>query len=57
MGLHGISAGSIALILIIVVLLFGTKRLRNIGEDVGKALRGLRKGLRDGQEDDHNKQA
>lgn len=33
------------IILLIVVLLFGTKRLRTIGEDLGAALRSFRKGL------------
>lgn len=52
MGLHGMSIGSILIILLIVVLLFGTKRLRNIGTDLGSALRGFRKGLNEGAEPD-----
>lgn len=47
MGFGGISPGSLILILIICVLLFGTKKLRGIGEDLGKAVRDFRKGLRD----------
>jgi len=47
MGLRGISIGSILLILLIVFLIFGTKRLRNIGEDVGVALKGFRKGMKE----------
>lgn len=47
MGLRGMSFGSLILILMIVVLLFGTKRLSSIGEDFGKALKGLRKGLKE----------
>ncbi|MDQ2993823.1 MAG: twin-arginine translocase TatA/TatE family subunit [Pseudomonadota bacterium] len=47
MGLRGTSLGSLLLILVIVVLLFGTKRLSSIGEDFGKALKGLRKGLKE----------
>jgi len=46
----GISFGSLLLILIIAMLLFGTKRLRNIGEDLGAAVKSFRKGL---QEDDN----
>jgi sec-independent protein translocase protein TatA len=38
MGFHGFSLGSLILILVIVVLLFGTKRLRTMGEDLGAAL-------------------
>jgi sec-independent protein translocase protein TatA len=52
MGMHGVSFSSLLLIFLIVVVLFGTKRLRNIGEDVGAALRGLRKGIK---EDDQQK--
>jgi sec-independent protein translocase protein TatA len=35
-------------VLLIVVLVFGTKKLRNIGEDLGGAVKGFRDGLRDG---------
>ena len=48
MGFGGISPGSLILIFLIVLILFGTKRLRNIGEDLGHALKSFRKGL-DGQ--------
>jgi sec-independent protein translocase protein TatA len=37
MGLGGISFWQLAIILAIVVLLFGTKKLRNIGSDLGGA--------------------
>ena len=47
MGFKGISIGSLVLILAIVLLLFGTKRLRSIGEDIGAALRSFRKGVKD----------
>lgn len=36
------------IVLVIVALVFGTKRLRNIGEDVGSAIKGFRKGMQDG---------
>lgn len=48
----GISLGSVILILLIVVLLFGTKRLRNMGEDLGAAVKSFRKGM---QDEEHNK--
>jgi sec-independent protein translocase protein TatA len=35
------------IILMIVLLLFGTKKLRNIGTDLGGAIRGFRKAMRD----------
>ena len=33
------------IVLLVVVLIFGTKKLRNIGEDVGSAVKSFRKGL------------
>lgn len=39
-------------VLVIVALVFGTKRLRNIGEDVGSAIKGFRKGMNEGEEKD-----
>jgi len=47
MGLSGISPLSLLLILAIVIVLFGTKRLRHIAEDLGKAMRSFREGLND----------
>lgn len=44
--LSGISPWSLLLILLIVVLLFGTKKLGNLGSDLGKAIRGFRSGLK-----------
>lgn len=47
MGIGGISLGSLLLVFFIVLLLFGTKKLRNIGEDLGHALKSFRKGMQD----------
>jgi len=47
MMLGGVSIGSLLLIFLIVVLLFGTKKLRDIGEDLGHAVRSFRKGLQE----------
>lgn len=52
MGIGGISPGSLLLILLIVVLLFGTKKLRTLGEDFGKALQGFKKGLSESDKPD-----
>ncbi len=38
------------ILLAIVLLIFGTKRLRNIGEDLGGAVKGFKKGMQE-QED------
>ena len=40
------------IVLLVVVLLFGTKKLRNVGGDLGSAIKSFRKGL---QEDDPGK--
>ena len=41
----GLSLWHWLIVLVIVVLVFGTKRLKNVGEDLGEAMRGFRKGL------------
>ncbi len=43
----GISPVQIGIILLIVVLIFGTKKLKNIGGDLGEAVRGFKKGIKD----------
>lgn len=43
----GISLWQLLILLLIVVLVFGTKRLRNLGSDLGSAVRGFRKGMED----------
>ncbi|MCG3201886.1 MAG: Sec-independent protein translocase protein TatA [Gammaproteobacteria bacterium] len=39
------------LILAIVVLLFGTRKIKSLGGDLGSAIKGFRSALRDGEED------
>jgi sec-independent protein translocase protein TatA len=39
-------------VLLIVVLVFGTKKLRNIGSDLGGAVKGFKDGMRDGSAKD-----
>lgn len=36
------------IVLVIVMLVFGTKKLRNIGEDLGGAVKGFKDGVREG---------
>ena len=38
------------IVLVIVMLIFGTKKLRNIGTDLGGAVRGFKDGMREGTE-------
>ena len=42
MGLGGISIWQLLIVLLIVVMLFGTSRLRNIGGDLGSAIKSFR---------------
>ena len=49
MGVQGISFGSLLLIALIVVMVFGTKKVRTLGEDLGEVIKGLRKSM-DGQD-------
>jgi sec-independent protein translocase protein TatA len=45
MGFGGISIWQLAIVLLIVVLIFGTKRLKSIGSDLGGAVKGFKKAL------------
>ena len=45
----GISIWQLAIILLIVIMLFGTKRLRGLGNDVGSAISGFRKAVNEGE--------
>jgi sec-independent protein translocase protein TatA len=47
MGITGISVWQLLIILLIIVLLFGTKRLRDVGGDMGAFIKSFRKGLKD----------
>lgn len=51
MGFGGISVWQLLILLVIVILLFGTKRLRNLGGDLGSALRGFRKGMSEDEDE------
>jgi len=44
----GISIWQLVIVLLIVVMLFGTKRLRGLGSDLGGAISGFRKSMSDG---------
>ncbi|GAB5414009.1 MAG: Sec-independent protein translocase subunit TatA [Congregibacter sp.] len=49
MGLGGISIWQLLIILAIVVMLFGTKRLRTLGSDLGSAVKGFKNSMQDDQ--------
>ena len=50
----GISLGKLLVIAVVIALLFGTKRLRTLGDDLGFALRGFRKSLQGEEQDETN---
>jgi sec-independent protein translocase protein TatA len=47
-----LSLPHILVVLVIVLLLFGGNRLRNLGSDLGGAIKGFKKSMRDGEEKD-----
>lgn len=47
MGIGGISVWQLLIVLAIVIMLFGTKRLRTLGSDLGSAVKGFRKSMTD----------
>ena len=46
----GISIWQLLIILVIIMLLFGTKKLRNMGGDLGSAIKGFKDSMKDGEE-------
>lgn len=51
----GISIWQLLIVLAIIVLLFGTKKLRNIGSDLGGAVKGFKDSMRDGEQEQEQK--
>ena len=47
MGFGGISIWQLLIILVIVVMIFGTKKLRNMGGDLGTAVKGFKKSVKE----------
>ena len=46
----GLSTTHLIIFLVIIVVIFGTKKLRNIGSDLGGAVKGFKDGMKDGGE-------
>ncbi len=60
MGIGGISIWQLLIILAIVIMIFGTKKLKSLGTDLGSAVKGFRASVTDKSEDkdgDENAQA
>jgi len=47
----GLSIWHWLIVLLVVVLIFGTKKLRNIGQDLGGAVRGFKEGMKTSETD------
>ncbi|TAM83755.1 MAG: Sec-independent protein translocase subunit TatA [Candidimonas sp.] len=48
----GLSIWHWLIVLVIVALIFGTKKLRGFGEDLGSAVKGFKKGMREAEQED-----
>ncbi len=44
----GISIWQLLIVLVLVILIFGTKKLKNIGNDLGSAVKGFKNAMSDG---------
>lgn len=51
----GISIWQLLIVLAIIVLLFGTKKLRNIGSDLGGAVKGFKNSMQEGEQEQEQK--
>jgi len=51
MGLGGISIWQLLIVLVIVIAIFGTKKLRGMGGDLGTAVKGFKNAVKDGAEE------
>lgn len=47
----GLSIWHWLIVLVVVVMVFGTKKLRNVGSDLGAAVKGFKDGVKDGSSD------
>lgn len=52
----GISIGHLLIVLLIILLLFGAKKLRSIGSDLGGAVKGFRDAVGDKEKEDAKEQ-
>ncbi len=51
MGIGGISIWQLLIVLVIVALIFGTKKLRGVGGDLGDAVKGFKKAISDDEKE------
>jgi sec-independent protein translocase protein TatA len=55
MGFGGIGIWQLLIVLVIIILLFGTKKLRSLGGDLGSAIKSFKQSINDGEEQAKNK--
>ncbi|AGE88017.1 Sec-independent protein translocase subunit TatA [Cronobacter sakazakii] len=53
----GISIWQLLIIAVLVVLLFGTKKLRSLGSDLGESIKGFKKAMGDDDKQNHQQDA
>ena len=56
MGISGVSIGSLLIVFLIVLVVFGTKKMKNIGKDLGSVIKDFKKGMDDEPRSDHESQ-
>tara|TARA_A100001011_G_scaffold355368_1_gene398494 strand:+ start:354 stop:530 length:177 start_codon:yes stop_codon:yes gene_type:complete len=55
MGFGGISIWQLLIILLVVLVLFGSKKLRSIGSDLGQGIKGFKKAINDDESKENDK--
>ncbi len=55
MGFGGISIWQLLIILLVVLVLFGSKKLRSIGSDLGQGIKGFKKAINDDESKQNDK--
>lgn len=55
--MFGLGMGELVLVLVIVVLFFGGKKLPQLGASMGESIKNFKKGLKEGNDDDQNKKS
>ena len=55
MGFGGISIWQPLIILLVVLVLFGSKKLRSIGSDLGQGIKGFKKAINDDESKENDK--
>lgn len=57
MGFGGIGIWQLVIILVIILLVFGTKKLKNLGGDLGGAIKGFKNAMDEGDKPEDSTQA